>query len=173
MRRVGVGSRSQPFLFSFQEKLWLRFLGEFIEISVLRENTDRTGSFGSYYQWNNFKCHMWLNLCKGPYLQLQLFHAVMRSKFGIKYYFLLWADLNGVYRQQSNGLKFNGQPSKMQVKVKPSKNFKAFQISLFQLIFAAFRLLKNQFQTEKKTVRMFSKTTFYGLSRHYNTLLTC
>ena len=26
------------------------------------------------------------NLCKGPYLQ-QLFHVVMRSKFGIKYFF--------------------------------------------------------------------------------------
>ena len=131
MRRIGVGSRSHPFLFSFQEKLWLRFLGEFIEISVLRENTDRTGSLGSYYQWNNFKCHMWLNLCKGPYLQLQLFHAVMRSKFGIKYYFLFWADLNGVYRQQSNGLKFNGQPSKMQVKVNRQKTSKYFKSHYF------------------------------------------
>ena len=50
-----------------------------------------------------------------------------------------------VSRQPSNGLKFNRQPSKkgyflqskMQIDVnqKPSKSFKIFQISLFQLIF--------------------------------------
>ena len=46
----------------------------------------------------------------------------------------LTEGLNGVYYQPSNSLKINRHPS---------KSFKVFQISLFQLIFTAFRLLKN------------------------------
>ena len=65
----------------------------------------------------------------------------------------LQESLNGANHQQSNSLKFNRQPSKkvnlyrqpskMPININRKKNFKVFQISLFQLILTGFWLLKN------------------------------
>ena len=81
--------------------------------------------------------------------------------------------LNGVNSQLPNGLRFNLSPSKRQFlpstvkmqKSDPSKSFKVFKISPFQLIFTDLWFLKN-INTGKTSSHVVKNT----LSRHYKTL---